>query len=82
MMWGGQIPLESVRERCKERRSHQHRPRGNGVMDSAPACHAGVRGSIPAVGVYSNGFFSPLGIGVKQIEPRYVEMVLSACSTK
>ena len=40
-------------------------PRGNGVMDSALVSHAGGRGSIPAVGVCSNGFFSLSGIGVR-----------------
>ena len=46
-------------------------------MDSALACHAGGRGSIPAVGINSNGFFSLSGIGVrKNIEPSHVEMVL------
>ena len=52
-------------------------PSGHGVMDSALACHAGGRGSIPAVGINSNGFFSLSGVGVrKKIEPRHVEMVL------
>ena len=41
-------------------------PRGNGVMDSALACHAGGWGSIPAVGFYSNGFVSLSGIGVRK----------------
>ena len=41
-------------------------PRGNGVMDSALACHAGGQGSIPIVDVYSNVFFSPSGIGVRK----------------
>ena len=39
-------------------------------MDSALACQAGGRGLIPVVVVYSNGFFSLSGKGVrKKLDP-------------